>query len=139
MATAEVLRQANAWRPKKRAAPRLSAREEYGPIARGESLSNIAANLRRDDVTLNQMMMALFEANPHAFDGNINELRRGMILRVPDSNEINRWTRASANAAVLRHAELWHSRYARNTRPAGVDMLMTAMTPATGISALPRR
>ena len=138
-ATAEVLRQANAWRPQEQPAARVSAREEYGPVTRGETLSRIAANLRRADVTLNQMMMALFEANPHAFEDNINELRRGMILRVPDSNDINRWTRTSANAEVLRHAELWRSRYVRNERPARVDALMTALSPAASIGTLPRR
>ena len=55
------------------------------------------------------MMMALFEANPHAFDGNINRLRRGMILRVPGANDIRRWTRATADAEVLRHAALWRT------------------------------
>ena len=82
-------------------------RQEYGPVKAGDSLSRIAASLRHGDVTLNQMMMALFEANPHAFDNNINRLHRGMILRVPGVNDIQRWTRATANAEVLRHAELW--------------------------------
>ena len=106
-ATTEVLRQSRFSRQIVRRHVKVPERREFGPVKAGDSLSRIAASLRPDGVTLNQMMMALFETNPHAFDGNINRLRRGMILRVPHTNDIRRWTRATANAEVQRHARLW--------------------------------
>ncbi len=58
---------------------------EYGPVAAGETLWEVAASTRPDDnVTLNQVMIALHRNNPDAFfKDNINSLKRGAILRVP--------------------------------------------------------
>ena len=37
---------------------------------------------------MNQMLIALFDANPQAFDGGLNGLRRGSVLTVPTLDEI---------------------------------------------------
>ena len=69
------------------AAPRDGA--EYGPVRRRETLWAIAERVRPDgSVSMNQMMIALFRANPGAFDGNVNRLRAGAILRVPPRQDI---------------------------------------------------
>src|SRR6185295_10730839 len=49
----------------------------YGPVQRSETLWAIAERFRPDGVSMNQMMVALFEANPQAFAGNMNVLRVG--------------------------------------------------------------
>ena len=41
-----------------------------GPIAPGQTLSEVAAQVRPDAVSVNQMMIALLRANPGAFDHN---------------------------------------------------------------------
>jgi len=63
---------------------------EYGPVKRGESVSEIAARLGlNQDVSLDQAMVALLRANPDAFiGGNINRLLQGTVLRVPERDEI---------------------------------------------------
>ncbi len=54
-------------------------------VKRGETLSSIATELRPEGVSLDQMLLGLFRANPDAFDrGNINRLKAGKILSVPD-------------------------------------------------------
>ncbi|MEE8307604.1 MAG: FimV/HubP family polar landmark protein, partial [Gammaproteobacteria bacterium] len=80
----------------------------YGPVQRNETLWRIAEQVRPDDrLTMNQMMVALYEANPEAFDGNINRLRRGAVLDVPAGTDIGSITTASANAEVRRQNQDW--------------------------------
>ena len=81
---------------------------EYGPVQRNETLYRIAERVRPDgSVTTNQVMMALFHANPGAFDGNINRLRAGAILRVPPRQEIGGVAAREATAEVRRHMDDW--------------------------------
>jgi pilus assembly protein FimV len=55
---------------------------------------------------MNQTMLAIFEANPQAFGGNINILRAGASLRIPSADEIFRINRADATVEAQRqHAE----------------------------------
>ena len=86
------------------AAPRSSAAGEYGPVAQGETLWEVAASTRPDDsVSLNQVMVSLLRANPNAFyKDNINSLKRGAILRVPSADEIRAAGSAAAAAAEVR-------------------------------------
>lgn len=60
--------------------------EAYGPVAGGETLWKIAERYRSDrSVTIEQMMLALQRRNPEAFiGGNINRLKRGVTLTIPD-------------------------------------------------------
>lgn len=61
----------------------------YGPIQRGETLSKIARSLKPEDVTLEQMLVGLYRSNPDAFiKKNMNLVRSGKILRVPDKTEL---------------------------------------------------
>jgi pilus assembly protein FimV len=85
-------------------APRSAAAGEYGPVASGETLWEVAAATRPDEgVSLNQVMVALLRANPNAFyRDNINSLKRGAILRVPSADEIRAAGSAAAAAAEVR-------------------------------------
>ncbi len=90
-AMAEVIRHENEWRNGDRGRSLVameSNRRHYGPVSNGETLSGIAVRLLRKGVTLNQMMTALYRANPKAFSGNIDLLHKGAILRIPDEQEI---------------------------------------------------
>lgn len=62
---------------------------EYGPIARGETLGMIAASLKPEGVSLEQMLVGLYRSNPDAFiRKNLNLVKAGRILRVPDAQEL---------------------------------------------------
>ena len=76
-------------------------------VVDGDTLSGIALHHRPDGATMNQVMIALFEANPDAFDGNLNRLRAGATLRVPDSHAMQRLEPAFASAQVLDHHQQW--------------------------------
>ena len=58
-------------------------------VQRGQTASKIAGDYKPANVSLDQMLLALLRANPNAFvNGNINRLRAGAVLTVPDQNEI---------------------------------------------------
>jgi len=63
---------------------------EYSPVGRGESLSVIAQRVRPNkDMSINQVMVALFNENRHAFLNNdINRLLAGVTLKLEDTNSI---------------------------------------------------
>ncbi|HVT34694.1 MAG TPA: FimV/HubP family polar landmark protein [Nevskiaceae bacterium] len=63
----------------------------YGPVKRDESLTTVARRVRPEDTRLATMqtLVALFRANPDAFDdGDINRLKPGSVLIVPDAKTI---------------------------------------------------
>lgn len=97
----------------------------HGPVKRGETLSGIARRHLRDDITIDQMMIALFRANPEAFSDNINVLHEGAVLRIPDGAELRSRPPAVATAEVARQARAWgggHPLQAHNeTEPTEVD------------------
>jgi pilus assembly protein FimV len=82
---------------------------EYGPTEASDTLWSIAGRTRPDaGVTVQQMMLALLRANPDAFiSGNVNGLRRGQILKVPDREEINAVAPDQALAEVKSQYALW--------------------------------
>lgn len=84
---------------------------EYGPVAAGETLWQIALSTRPAEVDVQQMLIAIFEANPSAFiDGNINLLRRGVVLRIPSAEEVRAIDRSEARRRVAEHSEAWRAR-----------------------------
>ncbi len=69
-----------------------------------DTLTSIAEQVRPDSsVSMQQTMLALQELNPDAFiDGNINRLRSGQVLRVPNREEIEAIDASDAAAEVAR-------------------------------------
>lgn len=85
-----------------------AAGDEYGPVQRGEALWNIASRLKRDDMTVQQMMLALLRYNPEAFvDDNINRMRQGYVLRIPDAEAVLSLSAQQAVARVREQNALW--------------------------------
>ena len=53
-------------------------------VRSGDTLSKIAGRVQRPGVSLDQMLVSMFRANPSAFSGNnMNRLRAGVVLSVP--------------------------------------------------------
>ena len=89
--------------------PRTS---QYGPTVAGDNLWTIANKVRPDiSISTNQMMLALLRANPGAFiHGNINQLKSGVLLHVPDNQDIQSISKEQAAAEVNSHYTLWKRR-----------------------------
>ena len=77
-------------------------------VSKGQTLWGVAAQLRPDSrLTMNQTMLAIFEANPDAFNGNINILKAGASLRVPSADEVFQISRGDALSEVQRQHSAW--------------------------------
>ena len=77
--------------PAQAAAPavRTAPSDKSLTVQRGQTASKIAGDYKPANVSLDQMLLALLRANPNAFvNGNINRLRAGAVLTVPDQSEI---------------------------------------------------
>ncbi len=88
-----------------------SAGNQYGPVTSTDTLWSIASSIRPDEsVTVQQMMLALLRENPEAFgEGNINLLRRGAVLRLPDADSLRTISAGEAFAEVQRQHQLWEN------------------------------
>lgn len=139
-ATAEVVAQTNRWRsadtpPVKLA--RTISEGPYGPVNYGETLSGIAEEVLRDGYSLDQMMIALFEANPQAFDDNINALHQGALLRVPNDEELMHRARGTASAEVVAQTIAWRNRAVQQARTEDALTGVTASTITTPQAFIP--
>lgn len=89
-------------------APAVPA-DSYGPVRSGETLAAIAGKVRPQGVSLDQMLVAMFRQNPDAFaSGNMNRLRAGAILRVPDPQTAGATPANEATREVRAQAADWH-------------------------------
>jgi pilus assembly protein FimV len=90
-------------------------------VQRGQTLSQIAAQTRRSGYTLDQTMLALLRANPDAFiRGNINLLKAGAVLRMPDATEISQLSAGEAAVVVHDQIEQWRALRQPALQPAAV-------------------
>ncbi len=80
-------------------------------VQRGDSLSRIAAHEAAASSTpeVRRWMVATYEGNPDAFDKNMNLLRAGAVLRMPDAAALGAVSAADALAEVRRQYAAWHS------------------------------
>ncbi|WP_125469002.1 FimV/HubP family polar landmark protein [Methylomagnum ishizawai] len=78
--------------------------QAYGPVRRDETLWSIARALNQDPgVSQEQMMLALFRANPQAFSGyRMNGLKAGAVLRLPNRDFIARLAPGQARSEFAR-------------------------------------
>ncbi len=78
-------------------------------IKTGDTAWSLADAMRPDQsITVPQMMVAMLRANPESFiNENINGLKRGYILRVPDYDQVASISQADAWALVREQAALW--------------------------------
>lgn len=78
-------------------------------VQKNDTAWKIAQKLRTDDsISIEQMMMALLRRNPEAFiKDNINGVKRGYILRMPDQAEIRAIDNQTALVQVREQYALW--------------------------------
>ncbi|MGB8694806.1 MAG: FimV/HubP family polar landmark protein, partial [Steroidobacteraceae bacterium] len=109
------------------AAPQSVAGGSY-TVQRGDTLSNIAArnypNSQRE-----RALVALFRANPGAFSGNMNELRSGATLQLPDASAVAAIGPGEAVGEVTSQYRAWAPAHG------GGQLRLVAPTQAPGGSA----
>lgn len=74
-------------------------------VKRGDTLRAIAAATRHDGVSVDQMLMAIFQNNRSAFDrDNMNRLQTGKVLQIPAREAVLGVDPAEARRTVLAQA-----------------------------------
>jgi pilus assembly protein FimV len=84
---------------------RISKTPSEYKVKPGDTLGRIAGQLKPVDISLDMMLVALYRANPEAFIGNnMNRLKSGQILSVPDTDAIRGTGQGEARGVVVAHA-----------------------------------
>ncbi len=82
----------------------------YGPVKSGDTLAKIALEAAPRHVQLTQMLVALYRANREAFSGNnMNRLKTGPILQIPDVSEIATISPDAADKEVKMQTANWEA------------------------------
>ena len=106
----------------------------YGPVQDGETLWSLAERLRAPAVHPNQVLVAIFEANPRGFGGNMNGIYQGATLRIPEAVQARRLTVEEATAEAIRQLDAWLAEAGSRGQPAlpeaqGESALAAEATP----------
>lgn len=79
-------------------------------VKKGDTLAKIASSTKPEGISLDQMLVALQRANPDAFVGkNINRLRAGQILSVPNVETARSVSNSEAKSIVIAQATDFNS------------------------------
>ncbi|WP_203467198.1 FimV/HubP family polar landmark protein [Dechloromonas sp. TW-R-39-2] len=93
-------------------APEKKATEPAdGRVVRsGDTLHKIAAETRVEGVSLDQMLVGIFQKNPDAFIGNnMNRLKAGAILGLPEKTELESLSDADVKKVLVAQSGDWNA------------------------------
>jgi pilus assembly protein FimV len=107
---------------------------EYGPTLANDTLWSIAERVRgQSNASVEQMIIAIYEANPQAFNrGNVFGLTTGKMLKIPSPEAVQKLTRNQALAEFNKHKKAWrsHSSPAQaETKEKPADNQLTLLAP----------
>jgi pilus assembly protein FimV len=98
--------------PPARSTPAASPAESEDThlVHHGETLSQIAAGVAGEKVNAartHSWMLAIYQANPRAFQNNMNVLRSGAVLRIPDAETAAAVSPSEAASEIRRQYAAW--------------------------------
>ena len=83
---------------------------EYGPVQPNDNLWSIADGMRTQGESIEQVMMALQRHNADAFiNNNVNNLKVGKVLRLPEDADVTSLSRQAARQEFLAQTRAWRS------------------------------
>ena len=90
----------------------LSAANVYGPTRRNDTLWKVAERAgSQADVSVEQMIIALYEENPHAFyKDNVHALSAGKTLKIPQREVALKLSKKQALVELNRQTTDWKNR-----------------------------
>lgn len=117
--------------PKSQAAPAPQVAPEAKPgtvlVKRGDTLSKIAERVRPEGVSLEQTLLGLYRDNARAFDGNMNRMKAGRVLNMPETGALAAIPQQEAVRQIKLQADDW-----RAYRQKLADAAQAAPEPASG-------
>lgn len=110
---------------------------QYGPTVKNDTLWNVAERVGgQADVSIEQMMIALYEANPGAFyKQNVNALLAGKTLKIPEKEVVLKISRQQALDEFNRQTLAWKNRSVQpvavvaNAQQEAVENQLTLVAP----------
>ena len=96
----------------------------------------------RSDIDLKKTMLAIFRANPAAFDGNINRMHLGSVLMIPTIEQVEAVSQAEANKEIDSQMAAWRAAPGKSreggTTPVTADRVsaIAAVAPAQPSAAI---
>lgn len=77
-------------------------------VEKGDTLGKIADQVKPVDVSLERMLVAMYRVNAKTFDGrNMNRIKAGKILRMPESVDIEKVTQKAAVKEIRAQVADW--------------------------------
>ncbi len=117
----DIEKELPAFEARKKEQEALASGPKTYRVQGSDTLWSIAEQSRADGVSTQQMMVALLRANRNAFvDQDMNRLRNGAILRIPEQSTVASVGQAEALALVRDQMSLWQQ-YRGNTPVASVS------------------
>jgi len=90
--------------------PRTARKTSHMKVGAKATLRGIAWRVgERSEPDIERTMIAIFRANPAAFDGNINRLHRGATLTIPSRAEAALISLTDARREIQAQMAAWHS------------------------------
>jgi pilus assembly protein FimV len=121
--------------PQTRPQPVAGANKGYVVVKKNDSLWQVAQRVNSDsDVSMEQMMMALYQQNPGAFyKQNVNALMAGKKLKIPEKEAVLKLPKKEALAEFNRQTEDWKKSAVKPAaeKPAPVEKLAAVDKPAS--------
>ncbi len=110
------------------AAMPVAGGRQYGPVQPNDNLWSIAKGMRTQGESIEQVMMALQRYNADAFiDNNVNNLKVGKVLRLPEDADVTSLSRQAARQEFLAQTRAW--RAGRGMAPTGAPSAPGAPKP----------
>lgn len=107
--------------PTRSVRPVVSAPADKYSVKAGDTLSSIARAVRPEGVSLEQVIVGLYRANPDAFSSNMNRLKRGRILHIPEADQLAAVNQKAAVREIRAHSADWQG-YRRQLSEAATRM-----------------
>ena len=106
----KAIARVRAQEPAQKTSDQTADERNVREVRRGDTLHKIASETKPEGVTLEQMLVGLLRANQDAFDGgNMNRLKAGKILSVPDKSAIEAVSTGEAKKIVVAQSSDWNS------------------------------
>ena len=105
-------------------------------VKRGDTLAVIASKSKGSEVNLEQAIVAIYRANPSAFFGNVNQLKAGSSLTIPDQAAMAAVSVAEARQVVrVRSANFQEAKTRLAAKPSKVMTAKAGQSASGSVSA----
>ena len=109
-------------------------------VRHGDTLSQIATGIsgeRAETARTRSWMLAIYQANPHAFQNNMNVLHAGAVLRIPDADTAAAVSPTEASSEIRRQYAAWRGTPAAPSESAAAEQpgRLKLVTPSESPSA----